>query len=51
MVLKFHKLEYHEKFDFAKLEYPKSNKSLYISKTVIDCNIVYKNVQFDHFQA
>ena len=30
-------LEYHEKLDFPKLEYPKSGRSLHISKTVVDC--------------
>ena len=44
MVLEFHELEYYEKLDFAKLEYSNSGKFLYIFKTVVDCNIVYKKV-------
>ena len=51
MVLEFHELEYHGKLDFAKLEYLKSDKSLHISETVIDCNIVCKNVLFDYFRG
>ena len=39
MILKFYKLKYHEKLDFAKLKYPKNGRSLYISEIVIDCNI------------
>lgn len=50
MVLEFYKLEYHEKFDFAKLEYPKSNRSLYIFETMIYCNIICKNVLFGYFR-
>ena len=49
MVLRFHKLEYYEKFDFTKLEYPKNGRFLYISEIVIDCNIVCENVLFDYF--
>ena len=49
MVLGFHKLEYHEKLDFAKLEYPKIDKFLHIYETVINCNIVRKNVLFGYF--
>ena len=41
--------EYHEKLDFAKLEYPKSGKSLYIFEAVVDCNIVCKKMLFDYF--
>ena len=43
------KLEYHEKLNIAKLEYPKSGKSLYIFETVVDCNIVCKKILFDYF--
>ena len=42
MVLEFHKLEYHGKLDFTKLEYPKSDRSLYISETVVNCNMVFE---------
>ena len=49
MVLEFHKLEYHGKLDFTTLEYPKSGRSLHIFKTVVDCNIVCKNVLFGYF--
>ena len=54
MVLKFKEFEYMEKFssswnlttneklDFAKLEYPKSGKSLHIFETMVDCNIICK---------
>ena len=38
----FMELKYHEKLDFAKLEYPKSDRSLHISEIVVDCNIVCK---------
>ena len=41
-IFEFMELEYHEKLDFAKLEYPKSDRSLHISKTVVDSNIVCK---------
>ena len=50
MVLEFHELEYYEKLDFAKLEYSNSGKFLYIFKTVVDCNIVYKKVLFGYFR-
>ena len=50
MVIKFHKLEYHEKLDFAKLEYPKSGRFLHISEIMVDCNIFFKNVLFGYFQ-
>ena len=43
-------LKYHGKLDFAKLEYSKSDRLLHISETVVDCNIVYKNVLFDYFR-
>ena len=43
-------LKYHGKLDFTKLEYSKSGKSLYISKTVVDCNIVYENLLFGYFR-
>ena len=49
MVLEFHKLEYYEKFDFTKLEYPKIDRFLYISETVINYNITYENVLFGYF--
>ena len=49
MVLKFHKLEYHGKLDFATLEYPKSGWFLHIFETVVDCNIILKNVLFGYF--
>ena len=42
-------LKYYGKLDFTKLEYSKSGKSLYISKTVVDCNIVYENLLFGYF--
>ena len=41
--------KYHGKLDFTNLEYSKSGKSLYISKTVVDCNIVYENLLFGYF--
>ena len=44
MVLEFMKLEYHEKLDFAKLEYSKSDKSLHIFEIVVNCNIVRKKM-------
>ena len=50
MVLKFIELEYHGKLDFAKLEYPKSGKSLHISETVVNYNIVCKKVLFSYFR-
>ena len=50
MVLKFHKLEYHGKLDFATLEYPKSGWFLHIFETVVDCNIIWKNVLFGYFR-
>ena len=50
MVIKFHKLEYHEKLDFAKLEYPKSGRFLHISEIMVDYNIFCKNVLFGYFQ-
>ena len=42
-------LEYHEKLEFPKIEFPISGISLYISETVIDCKIFSKTVLFDHF--
>ena len=44
------KLEYYEKLDFTKLEYSKSDKSLYIFETMTDCNIVCKKILFDYFR-
>ena len=35
MILEFHELKYHGKLNFAKLEYPKSDKSLHIFETVV----------------
>ena len=32
----FMELEYHGKLEFPKFKYPKSGKSLHISKTVVD---------------
>ena len=49
MVLEFMELEDHGKFDFAKFEYPKSDKSLYISETITDCNIICKKMLFGYF--
>ena len=49
MVLEFMELEDHGKFDFAKFEYPKSDKSLYISETIADCNIICKKMLFGYF--
>ena len=43
-------LKYHGKLDFAKLEYSKSDRLLHISETVVDCNIVCKNVLFGYFR-
>ena len=34
--LKFMKLDYHGKLELHELEYPKSDKSLYSSETMID---------------
>ena len=45
-VLFFMKLEYHEKLDFPKLEFPISGRSLHISKTVVDYKILSKIVVF-----
>jgi len=50
MVLEFMKHEYHDKLNFAKFEYLKSGTFLYISETVIDCNVVYENVLFGYFR-
>ena len=47
--LEYPKLEYHGKLNFPKLEYPKSGRSPYISKIVVDCNIVCKKVLFVYF--
>ena len=44
------RVQYYGKLDFAKLEYSKICKSLHISETVVDCNIVYKNVLFGYFR-
>ena len=41
-IFEFMALKYHEELDFAKLKYPKSDRSLHISETVVDCNIVCK---------
>ena len=41
---------YHGKLNFAKLEYSNSGKFLYIFKTVVNCNIVYKKVLFGYFR-
>ena len=49
MVLEFMKLEYHRKLNFNKLEYPKSGRSLHIFETVLNYNIVCKNVLLDYF--
>ena len=40
---------YHEQLDFIKIEDLKGNRSLYISKTIVDCNIICKNVIFGYF--
>ena len=45
----FMELEYHGKLDFAKLEYPKSDRSLHIFETVVNCNIVFKKMLFGYF--
>lgn len=50
MVLEFYELECEGKLDLVKLEYTKSDISLHIFETVINCNIVYKNVLFDNFR-
>ena len=42
-------LEYYGKLDFATPEYSKSGRSLHIFETVVDCNIVCKNVLFGYF--
>ena len=42
-------LEYHGKLDFPKIKYQKSDRSLNISKTVVDCNIICKKVLFGYF--
>ena len=42
-------LKYHGKLNFVKLEYPKSGRSLHISETVVNCNIVCKKMLFGHF--
>ena len=50
MVLKFHKLEDHGKLNFAKLEYPKSDRSLHIFETVVNCNIICNKMLFGYFR-
>ena len=40
---------YHGKLNFAKLEYSNSGKFLHIFETVVDCNIICKNVLFGYF--
>ena len=40
---------YHGKLDFVKLEYSNSGRFLHIFKTVVECNIVCKNVLFGYF--
>ena len=42
-------LEYNGKFEFPKLEFPISSRSLHISKIMVDCKIFSKTVIFDHF--
>ena len=49
MVLEFMELEYYGKLNFTKFEYPKSGRSLYIFKTLVNYNIVCENVLFDYF--
>ena len=50
IVLKFLELEYSGKLDFAKLEYLKSSKSLYIFGTMVNYNIVCKKGLFGYFR-
>ena len=50
MVLKFLELEYSGKLDFAKHEYPKNSKSLYIFGTMVNYNIVCKKGLFGYFR-
>ena len=50
MVLKFLELEYSGKLDFAKLEYPKNSKSLYIFGTMVNYNIVCKKWLLGYFR-
>ena len=50
MILKFLELEYSGKLDFAKLEYLKSSKSLYIFETMVNYNIVCKKGLFGYFR-
>lgn len=45
----FHELEYNEKLDFTKFEYPKNNRSLYIFETAVDCNIICKKILLGYF--
>ena len=50
--LKFFKIfswYYHGKLNFATLKYLKSGRSLYIFETMVDCNIICKNVLFGYF--
>ena len=49
MVFEFYKLEYYGKLDFTKFEYPKSGRFLYISETVVDCNVVCEKMLFGYF--
>ena len=49
IVLEFKELEYHGKLDFTKLEYLKNVRSLYIYETMVDCDIICKNLLFGYF--
>ena len=50
MILEFHELESYGKLDFAKFEFSNSSRFLHIFETVVDCNIVCKNVLFRYFR-
>ena len=50
MVLEFHELESYGKLDFVKFEYSNSSRFLHIFETIVDCNIVCKNVLFRYFR-
>ena len=39
----------HKKLNFVKFEYPKSDRFLHIFETVVNCNIVCKNVLLGYF--
>ena len=49
MVLEFHKLKYHGKLDFHKIEFQKSDKLLNILQMIVDSYIFFLTVAYGHF--